>query len=121
VHKFRIVTGEREKKKSECRWYIHPILHELLLGVGGGGNNGATVSRTQDDSINTILQWQCDVESILRVLNIEFGILQSVVQLATCWTVRGSNLQNVKSGSEIHSTSYLTGTGFSTSGEATRV
>jgi len=107
--------------------YIRPVLHELLLragggsGGGGGRNNGATVSHTKDYSINTtsILQWQCDVESILRVLNMEFGIL--VLQLATGWTVRGSNLQNVKPGSETHSTSYLMSTGFSTSGEATRV
>jgi len=92
-------------------------------GWGGGGIRGATVGRTGDDSINTtsILQWQCDVQSILRVLNIEFRILQSVLQLATGWTVRCSNLQNVKPGSETHSTSYLMGTGFSTTGEATRV
>jgi hypothetical protein len=81
VHKFRVVTVEREEKKSECRWYIHPVLYELLMD--GGWNNEATVSRTKDDSINKILQWQCDVESILRVLNLEFGILQSVQQLAT--------------------------------------
>jgi len=110
------VRGEGKKSLNVVGIYT---LHfsNYWWGVGSGGNNGATVSRTKDDSINTIWQWQCDVESILRVPNMEFGILQP----ATGWTVRGSNLQNVKPGSETHSTSYLMRTGFSTSGEATRV
>ena len=61
--------------------------------MGGGRNNEATVSRTKDDSINTILQWQSDVESILRVLN---RIWDTAVGTATSYGLDGPGFKSAK-------------------------